>query len=72
MVNFFNILDDKSNFGFTFGLRQKSDAFAHYLATEAFLERTGNIRVLTIWCGGELEFTAGKMGDHLVAKGIVI
>ena len=36
---FFNILDDRSNWGFTFGLRLKSDAFSHYKATEAFLER---------------------------------
>ena len=69
---FFNILDDKSNFGFTFGLRQKSDAFAHYLATEAFLEHSGSVRVLAIRCGSELELTAGKMRDHLIAKGVVI
>lgn len=33
---FFNILDDNTNWGFTFGLRLKSDAFQSYLATEAF------------------------------------
>ena len=32
---FFNILDDNSNWGFTFGLHLKSDAFAHYLKTSA-------------------------------------
>ena len=42
---FYNILDDKTNFGFTFGLRHKSDAFSHYLATEAFLERSSGVRV---------------------------
>ena len=69
---FFNILDDKSNWGFTFGLRLKSDAFGYYLKTEAFLERSHATVVLTIRCGGELELTAGKMGDHLTSKGIVV
>jgi hypothetical protein len=69
---FFNILDDKSNFAFTFGIKLKSDAFTHYRSTEAFLERSNDVRVLTIRCGGELELTAGKMGEHLVSKGIVI
>ena len=69
---FFNILDDRSNWGFTFGLRLKSDAFSHYLATEAFLERSKDVVVRTVRCGGELELTAGKMGDHFVSKGIVV
>jgi hypothetical protein len=69
---FYNILDDKTNFGFTFGLHLKSDAFSHYLATEAFLERSNGVHVLTIRCGGELELTAGKMGTHLASKGIVV
>ena len=34
---FYNILDDKSNFSFTFGFRQKNDAFSHFQMTEAFL-----------------------------------
>ena len=37
---FYNILDDKLNWGFTYGLRLKSDAFPHYLRTEALLERS--------------------------------
>ena len=69
---FYNILDDKSNFGFTLGLRLKSDAFSFYKRTEAFLERSNGTRVLTIRCGGELELTAGNMGDHLSSKGIVV
>jgi hypothetical protein len=69
---FYNILDDKSNFGFTIGLRLKSDAFSHYRSTEAFLERSNNVRVLSIRCGGELELSAGKMGDHIASKGIVL
>jgi hypothetical protein len=69
---FFNILDDKSNWGFTFGLRLKSDAFSHYLKTEAFLECSVSAVVLAIRCGGELELTAGKMGAHLVSKGITL
>ena len=68
---FFNILDDKSNWGFTYGLRLKSDAFQFYLKTEAFLERSASSTVLTVRSGGELELTAGKMGDHLASKGIV-
>ena len=70
--HFFSILDDKSNFGFTFGLHLKSDAFSHYLATEAFLERSSAVRVLAIRCGGELELTAGQMGKHLASTGIVV
>lgn len=69
---FFNILDDHSNWGFTYGLRLKNDAFPRYLSTEAFLERSNGIVVLTIRCGGELELTAGRMGDHLTTKGIVV
>ena len=69
---FFNILDDKSNWGFTFGLRLKSDAFVHYLQTEAFLARSNAALVLTVRCGGELELTAGRMGDHFASKGIVL
>ena len=69
---FFNILDDKSNWGFTFGLRHKSDAFVHYRATEAFLERSNGVIVKAVRCGGELELTAGQMGDHFTEKGIVV
>ena len=69
---FYNILDDRSNWGFTFDLRLKSDAFSSYLATEAFLERSKGVVVKTIRCGGELELTAGKMGDHFLTKGIVV
>ena len=53
---FFSILDDKSNWGFTYGLRLKSDAFKHYLSAEAFLERSNSTVILAIRCGGELEF----------------
>ena len=69
---FFNILDNRSNWGFTFGLRLKSDAFAHYLKTEAFLIRSNSALIMSIRCGGELELTAGRMGDHLTSKGIVL
>ena len=69
---FFNILDDRSNWGFTFGLRHKNDAFTHYKVTEAFLERSGGVVVKTIRCGGELELTAGQMGNHFTSKGIVV
>ena len=69
---FFNILDDKSNWGFTYGLRLKNDAFSHYLKTEAFLQRSSAAVVLTVRCGGELELTAGKMGAHLTSKGITL
>ena len=65
---FFNILDDRSNWGFTFGLRLKSDAFSHYRATEAFLERSSDVVIKTIRCGGELELTAGTMGAHFLSK----
>ena len=69
---FFNILDDKSNWGFTYGLRLKNDAFSSYLKTEAFLERSSAAVVLTVRCGGELELTAGKMGAHFTSKGITL
>ena len=69
---FYNILDDKTNFGFTFGLQLKNDAFSHYLATEAFMERSHGVHILAIRCGGELELTAGQMGSHLTSKGIVV
>ena len=69
---FFNILDDKSNWGFTYGLRLKNDAFSHYLKTEAFLEQASAAVVVTVRCGGELELTSGKMGAHLTSKGITL
>ena len=69
---FFNILDDRSNWGFTFGLRLKSDAFSSYRKTEAFLERSCGVVVLNVRCGGELELTAGQMGDYFTSKGIVV
>ena len=69
---FFSILDDKSNWGFTFSLKLKSDALPYYLTTEAFLERSNGVVVLSIRCGGELELTAGRMGSHFSSKGIVV
>jgi Reverse transcriptase (RNA-dependent DNA polymerase)/GAG-pre-integrase domain len=69
---FFNILDDKSNWGFTYGLRLKSDAFSCHMKTEAFLKRSNSAIVLSVRCGGELEFTAGKMGAHFATKGIAL
>ena len=69
---FFNILDDKTNWGFTSGLRLKSDAFSFYIKTEAFLARSSAAIVLTVRCGGELELTAGKLGAHFTSKGITV
>ena len=60
------------NWGFTFGIKLKSDAFSHYLTAEAFLERSHSIVVLAICRSGELELTAGQMGNHLASKGIVV
>jgi hypothetical protein len=50
----------------------KSDAFSHYLKAEAFLECSHGVVVLALRCGGELELTAGHMGDYLASKGIVV
>ena len=69
---FLSILDDKSNWGFTSGLKLKSDAFSRYLSTEAFLEHSTGTVILNIRCGGELELTAGRMGAHLTSKGIAL
>ena len=69
---FFNILDNRSNWGFTFGIHLKSDAFTHYKATEAFLEHSNGVIVKTVHCSGELELTAGQMGNHLTSKGIIV
>ena len=41
-------------------------------ATEVFLECSKGVIVKTVHCGGELELTAGKMGDHFHSKGIVV
>jgi hypothetical protein len=70
--HFYNILDDKSNFGFTFGLRNKNDAFSHYKSTESFIERATGVTILAIRCGGELELTSGDMGKYLASKGIAV
>ena len=58
---FYNILDDNSNWGFTYSLHLKSDAFSCFLKTKAFLEWSSAAVILTVRCGGELELTAGKM-----------
>jgi len=71
-VHFFNILDDHSNFGFTFGLWKKSDAFPHYLTTESFIERSNGVLITTVRLDGALELTAGAMSDHFASKGIVV
>ena len=70
--HFYNILDDKSNFGFTFGLRHKNDAFSHYKATESFIERATGSTIISVRCGGELELTSGDMGRHFASKGISV
>ena len=64
---FYSILDGCSNFGFTIGLRKKSDSFVFYLMTESFIEHSNSVLVLTIRVGGALELTAGAMGDHLAS-----
>ena len=69
---FFNILDDQSNCGFTFGLCLKSDAFSSYWKTEAFSEHSCGVVVLNVHCGGELKLMAGQMGDQFTYKGIVV
>jgi len=70
--HFYVILDDCSNVGFTFCLRKKSDAFAHYERTEAFLERSTGCKIKAVRVDGALELTAGKMGTHLASRGIAI
>ena len=69
---FFNILDDRSNWGLTFGICLKSDAFSHYKVTEAFLECSNGVIVKAVCCSGEVELTIGQMGAHLTSKGIVV
>ena len=74
---FFNILDDRTNWGFTYGLHLKSDAFHSYLTTKAFFfffsfKRSNSAVVLAVRSGGELELTARQMGAHFTSKGIVL
>ena len=71
-LHFFNILDDYSNFGFTFGLRKKNDVFPHYLTTESFIERSNGVLVAAVRLDGALELTAGAMGGHFASKGIAV
>ena len=60
---FFNILDDKTNWGFTSGLRLKSDTFSFYLKTEAFF---GTI----FGCYGINGSLWGRIGTHCRENGI--
>ena len=69
---FYSILDDCSNFGFTVGLRKKSDCYSNYLTTESFIECSNGVLVTSIRVDGALELTAGPMGTHLASKGIII
>ena len=39
---------------------------------QVFLECSKGVVVKTVCCGGELELTAGKMGNHFLSKGIVV
>jgi len=70
--HFHVILDDCSNFGFLLCLRNKSDACGHYLATEAFIERTADCWIKSVRVNGALELTAGKLGTHLATRGIAV
>lgn len=70
--HFHVILDDCSNFGFLLCLWNKSDACGHYLATEAFIERTADCRIKGVRVDGALELMAGKLGTHLATRGIAV
>ncbi|PPQ83175.1 hypothetical protein CVT26_015506, partial [Gymnopilus dilepis] len=70
--HFASILDDRSNFAFTSGLKKRSDAYLHYKKTEAFLERASGNKVRALRVDGALELTKGVMGEHLKARGIAV
>ena len=69
---FYTILDDFSNWGFTYLLCLKSDVFTHFSNTEAFLLRSYGTHVITVRTDGALELCKGELGDHFVNQGIVV
>ena len=69
---FFVILDDFSNWGFTYVIRLKSDVFTHFCKTEAFLLRSYGTHVITVRVDGALELCKGSLGTHFTEQGIVV
>ena len=67
-TNFFIvILDDFSNWCTTGLLSKKSQAYDHYVATEARLELNTGLHVQKVCCDGTLELSKGCLAVHLTS-----
>ncbi|KAJ3483592.1 hypothetical protein NLJ89_g12049 [Agrocybe chaxingu] len=69
---FFSVLDDRSNFGFTALLRERSAALQFFKTCEAFLSRTTGCKILTVRMDGGRELAEGQMRAYLQGSGIVM
>ena len=69
---FYAILDDFSNWGFTYLIRRKSDVFTHFCNTEAFLLQSYWTQVIAVRIDGALELCKGSLGAHFTQQGIVV
>ena len=70
--SFIIILDDYSNWCTTGLLSKKSQAYDHYVATEARLElKTGHL-VRNVQCDGAGELSKGRLAAHLTSRGIAL
>ena len=69
---FFVILDDNTNFGYTYLLHPRNEAFLLYCKTEATLLCAHDTKVIKVRLDGALEFTKGSLGDHFVKQGIIV
>ena len=69
---FYVILNNFSNWGFTYLLRLKSNVFSHFSNTEAFLLRSYGTDIITVQMDGASEFCKGDLGNHFAKQGIVV
>ncbi|KAJ3482340.1 hypothetical protein NLJ89_g12145 [Agrocybe chaxingu] len=69
---FFSVLDDRSNFGFTALLKDRTAALAFFKSCEAFLSRTSGRKVLTVRMDGGRELAEGRMKAYLLSAGIAM
>ena len=69
---FFAILDDTSNLGFSALLRLRTDAFAFYRRTEAFIGCASGRHIKATCMEGARELSVGDTGDYLRSRGVEV
>jgi len=70
--SFWEILNDKSNYGHVELLSAKSDVYSAYTKVGALWETKSGNCVLAVHMDGAKEFSHGKLGQHLTSRGITM